>query len=474
MAARARRRGAERAVAVQRAHGRRAALFEAIDSSMGERESARSRAAPGHAPRRAQRRAARVADGDVRVAHAKLSDEDAGPKLVAIGKRGSLAASGKRLYMLAMTQMPDVDASVWEEHPRRDERGRPRRGRRPRRRRRRRRRAGDRYLEITGGCFLTVTENSQGTMFTQWSREPVPGALAYFAPGKPVPDFTYRGGGGDPSSSAACAARSSSATTRAGRSSSSSRATGTRGSCCSVARDIARHLNEDVNVTTLRSPFDGGLPPRASTSACVVLPGGRTLISNAYVYRRHSSHVDGVAATHPDADTFAVQRMDLELFINKATREGGGIAFRKAGGVARARGRVVGRADRPRRVARARARAARRARPRIARRERRTLRRVSLAGLARPRRMRPPRRALLIRRRARSAANRPPSGARAHRPSSRVGSAASLGKYWSHAILLLCTFARAMRRPETMPMAMNADHAPTGPAGCAGCAPSPS
>ena len=171
-------------------------------------------------------------------------------------------------------------------------------------------------------------------MFTQWSREPVPGALAYFAPGKPVPDFKYRGGGR------------------------SELIRGMRGPLVKRyyqgwsqfvklardwdarlvlldARDIALHLNEDVNVTTLRSPFDGGLPPRASTSACVVLPGGRTLIANAYVYPL--THVDGVAATHPDADTFAVQRMDLELFINKATREGGGIAFRKAGGGARPR-----------------------------------------------------------------------------------------------------------------------------------------
>ena len=109
-------------------------------------------------------------------------------------------------------------------------------------------------------------------------------------------------------------------------------------SACSAAN--AAHV--EVMLVTRRPEggkalvtFDGGLPPRASTSACVVLPGGRTLISNAYVYPL--THVDGVAATHPDADTFAVQRMDLELFINKATREGGGIAFRKAGGGARAR-----------------------------------------------------------------------------------------------------------------------------------------
>ena len=50
----------------------------------------------------------------------------------------------------------------------------------------------------------------------------------------------------------------------------------------------------------------------------------RTLTSTYY----DLTHADAVAAVHRDSPTFDVQRMDLELFMNKATREGSGIAFR--------------------------------------------------------------------------------------------------------------------------------------------------
>ena len=48
---------------------------------------------------------------------------------------------------------------------------------------------------MAGGCFLTATDHSQGTLHVVWSRTAVPGALAYFAPRRAVPEFKYRGGG---------------------------------------------------------------------------------------------------------------------------------------------------------------------------------------------------------------------------------------------------------------------------------------
>ena len=35
------------------------------------------------------------------------------------------------------------------------------------------------------------TPDSLGTLYLQWSKEPVEGALAYFEPGKPVPPFKF-------------------------------------------------------------------------------------------------------------------------------------------------------------------------------------------------------------------------------------------------------------------------------------------
>ena len=45
-------------------------------------------------------------------------------------------------------------------------------------------------------CFLVYQEASQGSLIMQWSKEPVAGALASFAPSKPVPKFKLTANGG--------------------------------------------------------------------------------------------------------------------------------------------------------------------------------------------------------------------------------------------------------------------------------------
>eukprot|EP01125_Pyxidicula_operculata_P022677 TRINITY_DN9497_c0_g1_i1.p1 TRINITY_DN9497_c0_g1~~TRINITY_DN9497_c0_g1_i1.p1 ORF type:complete len:165 (+),score=32.23 TRINITY_DN9497_c0_g1_i1:17-511(+) len=50
--------------------------------------------------------------------------------------------------------------------------------------------------ELGSGCYLTFNETSNGTLFTVWSEKPVPDALGYFKPGKPVPKFKFTTQGG--------------------------------------------------------------------------------------------------------------------------------------------------------------------------------------------------------------------------------------------------------------------------------------
>jgi hypothetical protein len=47
------------------------------------------------------------------------------------------------------------------------------------------------------GCYLTFSDASNGTLFLNWKENagPVPDALAFFKPVKPVPKFKYQGGG---------------------------------------------------------------------------------------------------------------------------------------------------------------------------------------------------------------------------------------------------------------------------------------
>jgi hypothetical protein len=46
------------------------------------------------------------------------------------------------------------------------------------------------------GCYLTFSEASQGTLFINWKKEPLEGALAYFKPGKSIPGFKFKQNGG--------------------------------------------------------------------------------------------------------------------------------------------------------------------------------------------------------------------------------------------------------------------------------------
>ena len=154
-------------------------LLETIDASMGDATRA-ARLHPGM--RRDVLNAARRSCGGVRVARAKLSGKGAGRS-----RRDRQARLARRVGQAALHARDDADA------------------------RRRRERVeevirdatsaaeagaaagggggggGAEYLEITGGCFLTVTENSQGTMFTQWSPSRARRARVLRA-GKPVPD----------------------------------------------------------------------------------------------------------------------------------------------------------------------------------------------------------------------------------------------------------------------------------------------
>jgi hypothetical protein len=47
-----------------------------------------------------------------------------------------------------------------------------------------------------GGCFLTYAEASNGSLFLNWSKTPVQGALAAFQAGKPVADHKYKSNSG--------------------------------------------------------------------------------------------------------------------------------------------------------------------------------------------------------------------------------------------------------------------------------------
>jgi hypothetical protein len=47
-----------------------------------------------------------------------------------------------------------------------------------------------------GGCFLTYVEASNGSLYLNWSKTPVSGALASFQAGKPVADHKYKSNGG--------------------------------------------------------------------------------------------------------------------------------------------------------------------------------------------------------------------------------------------------------------------------------------
>ncbi|CAD7976458.1 unnamed protein product [Amoebophrya sp. A25] len=41
------------------------------------------------------------------------------------------------------------------------------------------------------GGYLVYTDDSHGTLFLKWSKEPVEGALAFFEAGKPIPPFKF-------------------------------------------------------------------------------------------------------------------------------------------------------------------------------------------------------------------------------------------------------------------------------------------
>jgi hypothetical protein len=51
-------------------------------------------------------------------------------------------------------------------------------------------------LYVTFYTSLTFDTVSEGTLFIIWSETPVPDALAYFTPSKPVPAFKYKKDGG--------------------------------------------------------------------------------------------------------------------------------------------------------------------------------------------------------------------------------------------------------------------------------------
>jgi len=48
---------------------------------------------------------------------------------------------------------------------------------------------------VNNGSYLTFSESSGGSMWTQWSEEPIEEAWAFFTSAKPVPKFKYGAGG---------------------------------------------------------------------------------------------------------------------------------------------------------------------------------------------------------------------------------------------------------------------------------------
>ena len=51
-------------------------------------------------------------------------------------------------------------------------------------------------VELGSGCYLTISESSGGSLFSQWSETPIDGALAYFKPTKVVPKWKFNSNGG--------------------------------------------------------------------------------------------------------------------------------------------------------------------------------------------------------------------------------------------------------------------------------------
>ena len=52
----------------------------------------------------------------------------------------------------------------------------------------------DAAMEIGAGCYLVADEMNQGTLYTHWSKAAIrTGALAFFTPGKEVPEFKFKG-----------------------------------------------------------------------------------------------------------------------------------------------------------------------------------------------------------------------------------------------------------------------------------------
>ena len=50
--------------------------------------------------------------------------------------------------------------------------------------------------KIGMGCYLTFDDASQGSLFIHWSETPIPGAWAFFSPGKEIPKFKFKQNGG--------------------------------------------------------------------------------------------------------------------------------------------------------------------------------------------------------------------------------------------------------------------------------------
>ena len=51
-------------------------------------------------------------------------------------------------------------------------------------------------IELGSGCYLTISESSGGSIFSQWSEAPIKDALAYFKPNKVVPKWKFNSNGG--------------------------------------------------------------------------------------------------------------------------------------------------------------------------------------------------------------------------------------------------------------------------------------
>eukprot|EP00392_Amoebophrya_sp_AT5.2_P008950 g8978.t1 len=132
---------------------------------------------------------------------------------------------------------------------------------------------------MTEGGYLVYTEDSLGTLFLKWSREPVENALAFFEAGKPIPPFKF--------------------TTNQGRF-----------NATSLKVFEKQNAREDVQVVFLE---------RNTSVVTRIEPGG--------VWGGDVTNLFAFAVVPKDNESYNCGTLDQNLFVSKAKMEGCGYSL---------------------------------------------------------------------------------------------------------------------------------------------------